>query len=187
MLRALKMYSPLHQENFHLCQSISNNHVILKYLLMIRQARRIIYKISSKISNFYSFPMLLIIFYDRCASIDNIYFILLWFFKLKNSSFNISSTISSLFWILVNGYPIIIMSTSVKKFTIEVCKFTDHASQKLQHFVQDLRSFQMEKTIDIVYDVREKYIYNTDIVSGVFSNNCCFFFVNINNSFILSS
>ncbi|XP_063974895.1 uncharacterized protein LOC135161346 [Diachasmimorpha longicaudata] len=120
-------------------RSIFSDTAITQSLLMCKQARNRIYKVSCKVSRFYSFPALIGIFYCCCCFVDTIYFYIMTLIYLENSGRN---QIDPIFWTLVTLYPIVALSTSVNTFQTEEAR-----------------------TMDIIYDIMEAYAPNKDIES----------------------
>ncbi|THK32867.1 putative gustatory receptor 28a [Diachasma alloeum] len=120
-------------------ENVWNNRFVTNDFVAFRQARNELYRISCLTSEFYSFPILLTIFYSCCATINTAYYFLLNVvqvdqFILHHHGLNI------LFWFFICVYPTIALSRSVHIFNIE-----------------------MHKTADIVYDILDTSASNREV------------------------
>ncbi|XP_063975648.1 gustatory receptor for sugar taste 43a-like [Diachasmimorpha longicaudata] len=120
-------------------RSVASDSLIIQNLIMIKKARNYVLKLSRQISKFYTFPVLLIICYCCCSCIDTGYFYIMTLMLPEKKGDN-NVLIDAIFCVLMNFYPIIILSTSVNSFQAE----TEH-------------------TADIVYDMMETCAAHKDV------------------------
>ncbi|THK33171.1 gustatory receptor 8a-like [Diachasma alloeum] len=104
--------------------SSSNNQLTVEKFITFTRARAMIYNISLQVSQFYSFPVLLVIFHCSCSSVSSCYFFLMTLMESKSSSPVILSVNSS-FWTFMELYPIVILSVSVAMFHEEAKRTAD--------------------------------------------------------------
>ncbi|THK33217.1 gustatory receptor 68a-like [Diachasma alloeum] len=121
-------------------RNITNNRSVIDNFALIRNMRHSVYKIACDVADFYSFPVLLVIFNFCCNSITSIYFIIINALHRKNSG--CPDSMSDCFWIMMYSYPIVVLSESVKRFNKEV-----------------------SKTTNVIYDIRQTNFVNKEILN----------------------
>ncbi|THK32869.1 putative gustatory receptor 28a [Diachasma alloeum] len=138
-LLATAAYPVVFTEDALFRRSVSSNSLIVENLIVIKHARNCVLKLSREVSGFYSFPVLLVIFYCCCCCVDTTYFYVMTVMRPGKDGDD-NDLAGFIFCVLLNLYPIMILSTSVNRFHAET-----------------------EQTAEIVYDLMESHGTNEDI------------------------
>ncbi|THK32868.1 putative gustatory receptor 28a [Diachasma alloeum] len=127
-------------------RNIAKTRLIIQNFIRIRETRHALYKVSCQISHFYSFPVLLTIV-NCCGNCISILYFSIINFKHRESTFlnSISPTVcilDGLSLLALYGYPVVVLTNTVKRFNAEI-----------------------NKTTDILYDVRQANASNEELVA----------------------